>query len=306
MTRSLVTGGAGFIGSHLAARLLRQGDDVRVLDNLRRGSREALMQRGGAGQIELIEGDVRDSATLRAAAAGCTRIFHLAAQSNVIGALDDPEYSFTTNVGGTFNVLRCAVDLHTDRVVFTSSREVYGEALYVPVDEDHPLRAKNPYGASKLAGEAYCRTFAHCYDLDVAIVRLANVYGAGDSERVIPLWLDLAAAGEPLQVFGGDQVLDFVWVDTVVDALVVAGDRGIDAPTNIGSGTGTPILELAQRVLDATGSKAAVVRVAPRNAEVSRFVADVSRMRALGIAPDADPLAHLAELAAPPAAAART
>ncbi|MHB8684288.1 MAG: SDR family NAD(P)-dependent oxidoreductase [Dehalococcoidia bacterium] len=306
MTRSLVTGGAGFIGSHLAARLLRQGDDVRVLDNLRRGSREALMRRGGAGQIELIEGDVRDPATLRAAAAGCTRIFHLAAQSNVIGALDDPEYSFTTNVGGTFNVLRCAVDLHTDRVVFTSSREVYGEALYVPVDEDHPLRAKNPYGASKLAGEAYCRTFAHCYDLDVAIVRLANVYGAGDSERVIPLWLDLAAAGEPLQVFGGDQVLDFVWVDTVVDALVVAGDRGIDAPTNIGSGTGTPILELAQRVLDATGSKAAVVRVAPRNAEVSRFVADVSRMRALGIAPDADPLAHLAELAAPPAAAART
>ncbi|MDE3095518.1 MAG: SDR family NAD(P)-dependent oxidoreductase [Chloroflexota bacterium] len=303
--RCLVTGGAGFIGSHLVARLLARGDEVRVLDNLRRGTREALAARSGAGALEFIKGDVRGASTLRAAADGCERIFHLAAQSNVIGALDDPDYSFTTNVGGTFNVLRCAVDLGVGRVVFTSSREVYGEALYVPVDEDHPLRAKNPYGASKLAGEAYCRTFAHCYGLDVAIVRLANVYGPGDRDRVIPLWLDRAAAGGALEVFGGDQVLDFVWIGTVVDALMLAGEQGLASPTNIGSGTGTPILELAQRVLDVTRSKAAVVRTAPRNAEVSRFVADVSRMRALGIAPDADPLAHLAELAALPATVTR-
>ena len=303
--RCLVTGGAGFIGSHLVARLLQEGDEVRVLDNLRRGTREAPDVHAAGRADEFIDGDVRDSATLRAAAAGCDRIFHLAAQSNVIGALDDPDYSFTTNVGGTFNVLRCAVDLGVRRVVFTSSREVYGEALYVPVDEDHPLRAKNPYGASKLAGEAYCRTFAHCYGLDVAIVRLANVYGPGDRDRVIPLWLGQAAAGRALEVFGGDQVLDFVWIDTVVGALILAGERGLASPTNIGSGTGTPILELAQRVLDVTGSKAAVVRTAPRNAEVSHFVADVSRMRALGIVPDADPLAHLAELAAVPAPVTR-
>lgn len=303
--RCLVTGGAGFIGSHLVARLLARGDEVRVLDNLRRGTRDALPSRAAGRAVEFIEGDVRDPGTLRAAADGCERIFHLAAQSNVIGALDDPDYSFTTNVGGTFNMLRCAIDLGVRRVVFTSSREVYGEALYLPVDEEHPLRAKNPYGASKLAGEAYCRTFAHCYGLDVAIVRLANVYGPGDRDRVIPLWLDRAAAGGALEVFGGGQVLDFVWIGTVVDALTLAGDLGLASPTNIGSGTGTPILDLAQRVLEATHSDVEVVRTAPRNAEVSRFVADVSRMRALGIVPDADPLAHLAELAAVPTPAAR-
>jgi UDP-glucose 4-epimerase len=296
MSRALVTGGAGFIGSHLVRRLVALGYDVTVLDNMKRGSRERLKPELRAGAIELIEGDIREPRDLKAAAAGCDLVFHLAAQSNVMGALQDSDYSFTTNVVGTYNVLRCAVDQQIPRVVFTSSREVYGEPLYTPVDEDHPLAPKNPYGASKVAGEAYCRTFAHCHGLDVAVLRLANVYGAGDTDRVIPLWIAEANAGRELRVFGGSQILDFVWIDTVVDALVYAGEYGVSGPTNIGSGVGTSILELGRRIIEAARSASILVRGAARDAEVTRFVADTTRMRALGLMPDHDPLAHLPRL----------
>lgn len=297
MTRALVTGGAGFIGRYLVDRLVERGDDVVVLDNLRRGTRAAIGGHIDAGAINFIEGDIRDAATLRDAMTRAETVYHLAAQSNVMGAIEDEDYSFTTNALGTVNVLRIATELGVKRVVFSSSREVYGEAQYTPVDEDHAMAAKNPYGASKVAGEAYCRTYAHCYGLDVAILRLANVYGQGDRDRVIPLWLEEAAAGRELRVFGGSQVLDFVGVNTVVDALVLAGERGLDGPTNIGSGTGTSIIELANRILEVTGSRSAIHRVAARGVEVNRFIADVARMRALGIQPDSDPLIHLAAMA---------
>jgi UDP-glucose 4-epimerase len=273
------------------------GQEVVVLDNMKRGSRERLDDLLRAGDVELVEGDIRTPRTVRRAAKDCDVIYHLAAQSNVMGAIDDPEYSFTTNAYGTFNVLRNAAELGVGRVVFTSSREVYGEPQYTPVDEDHPLAAKNPYGASKLTGEAYCRTFAHCNGLDVAVVRLANVYGPGDTDRVIPIWLEEAMAGRDLHVFGGNQILDFVWIDTVVDALLYAGEHGLASPTNIGSGVGTTILELGCRILEIVGANSSLVRKASRNAEVTRFVADISRMKALGLRVEA-PLAHLAEVAA--------
>jgi UDP-glucose 4-epimerase len=294
--KALVTGGAGFIGAHLVDRIAETTDDqVVVLDNLRRGRRQRIRQR--EPYVTFIEGDIRDASVVRDAMDGCDVVYHLAAQSNVMGAMDDAEYSFTTNVGGTFNVLRAASELGVPRVVFTSSREVYGEPEYVPVDEDHPLRPKNPYGASKLAGEAYCRTFAHCYGVDVAVFRLANVYGVGDRDRVIPLWLERASAARDLEVFGGNQILDFIWIDRVLDALLLAGAEGLPDVVNIGSGTGTSILELAARIISTSGTAGNVVRLPARGPEVGRFVADTSRMRALGLRPDADPLAHLPEVA---------
>ncbi|MBF6599357.1 MAG: SDR family NAD(P)-dependent oxidoreductase [Dehalococcoidia bacterium] len=296
MTRILVTGGAGFIGGHLVDRLVRDRHDVIVLDNMRRGRASALGQHLRAGDVELVEGDIRDAELLTGVMRGVETVYHLAAQSNVMGAIDDAEYSFTSNALGTFNVLRAAADAGAARLVFTSSREVYGESGYVPVDEDHPLAAKNPYGASKVAGEAYARTFAHCYGLDVAVLRLANVYGHGDRDRVIPLWLDAAAAGRDLNVYGGGQVLDFVWIATVIDALTLAGEEGLPGPTNIGSGVGTSILELARRIIEVGSSRSQIARVPARGAEVTRFVADTTRMRALGIEPESDPLAHLPAL----------
>jgi UDP-glucose 4-epimerase len=297
MTKVLVTGGAGFIGSHLVDRLVDLGQDVVVLDNMKRGTRERLKTHLRSGAIELVEGDIRNQRTVVGAARDCDIIYHLAAQSNVMGSVVDAEYSFTTNAFGTFNVLRSAVDAAVPRVVFSSSREVYGEPQYTPVDEDHPLAPRNPYGASKLAGEAYCRTFAHCHDLDVSVLRLANVYGPRDADRVIPLWLSDAFAGRDLKVYGGNQILDFVWIDLVIDALLLAGERGLSAPTNIASGIGTSILELGQRILEVANSNSLLVRTASRDVEVTRFVADTTRMQMLGLEPDRDPLAHLQQLA---------
>jgi UDP-glucose 4-epimerase len=298
MSKVLVTGGAGFIGSHLVDRLVDRGDHVVVVDSMRRGKRATLEKHVLRSRVRLVEGDIRDFDVLASAVEGCETVYHLAAQSNVMGAVQDAEFSVTTNVLGTFNVLRSAVEARVARVVFTSSREVYGEPRSLPVAEDDPLIPKNPYGASKVAGEAYCRAFASTHGLPVHVVRLANVYGPGDSDRVIPLWLAAAQRGDDLPVYGGDQVNDFLWVGTAIDALIWAADRGLPGPVNIGSGTGTRILDLAERVQEVTGHKSQIVRTAARDVEVAKFVADVGRMRGLGLLPEADPLGHLGELVA--------
>jgi UDP-glucose 4-epimerase len=298
MSKILVTGGAGFIGAHLVARLAESDQEIVVLDNFKRSSRETLEQWVARGRVRLIEGDVRRFDVVADAVRSCEIVYHLAAQSNVMGAVHDPDYSITTNVLGTFNVLRAAAEGGAKRVVFTSSREVYGEAQVVPVSEREPLLAKNPYGASKVAGEAYCRTFASTHGMRVAVVRLANVYGAGDSGRVIPLWLAAAQEGRDLQIYGGEQVIDFLWVGTAVDALLHAAERGLPGPVNIGSGIGTKIVDLATQIIEGTRSTSKIVRTPPREIEVAKFVADVQLMRSLGLQPETDPLGHLGELVA--------
>lgn len=289
--RALVTGGAGFIGAHLVRALVARGDEAVVFDSLRRGSRQAL-----PGGTRLIEGDIRDADALERAVRGSDTVFHLAAQSNVLGAMDDVGYSFSTNVTGTFNALKASAEAGVHKFVFASSREVYGDQVVLPVCEAAPATARNPYGASKVAGEAYCRTWATLAPMKCAVLRLANVYGPGDRDRVIPLWLERAAHGDDLVVYGGRQVLDFVHVEVVVEAMLRAAETALPGPVNVGSGAGTPILGLAERI----GGFAGGVRVAvepPRNAEVVRFVANTALMREmLGIQPPADPLYGLEEM----------
>jgi UDP-glucose 4-epimerase len=288
--RIVVTGGAGFIGSHLVAALVTAGHDVVVLDNLLRGSREAVP--GGAS---FIEGDIRDPESVTNALRGADLVYHLAAQSNVMGAMSDVDYSFQTNVAGTFNVLKAARDQAVPRLVFASSREVYGDQDVLPVPESAPLLARNPYGASKLAAEAYCRVWLELAPaVECNILRFANVYGPGDRDRVIPLWIGRARAGQDLEVFGGQQIIDFVPIQTAVAALVAAGACKLTGPVNVGSGTGTPLLELGERIMALSGSGAKLVRLPARSAEVVRFVAAVDQMRAqLGVTPPADPLEAL-------------
>lgn len=296
MAKVLVTGGAGFIGAHLVTRLRGRGDEVVILDNMKRAHRARVEAFVKADRVRLVEADIRHFDALAAAVRGCDVVFHLAAQSNVMGAVTDPDYSITTNVLGTFNVLRSAAEARIPRVVFTSSREVYGDPKTLPVSEDQPLLAKNAYGASKVAGEAYCRTFAATHGLRVDVVRLSNVYGQGDSNRVIPLWLAAAQEGRDLTVYGGEQVIDFLWVGTAVESLLFAADNGLPGPVNIGSGVGTKILDLAERVLQVTGATSRVVRTPARELEVAKFIADTRLMRSLGLVPETDPLAHLAEI----------
>lgn len=291
----LVTGGAGFIGAHLVAALTTSGeaDEIVVLDNMRRGDERKLPL-----GVHVIRGDIRDPDTVAAAMTGASRVYHLAAQSNVLGAVSDVDYSFTTNVVGTYNILTAAHAAGVERVVFASSREAYGEVDTVPVAEARAMNPKNAYGASKVAGEVYCRAFGGAYGLDVSVVRLANVYGPGDRDRVIPIWLDRAHNGLDLELYGGEQVLDLIGVELVVEALqrVAATDLG-GQPVNIGSGQGTTLRELAGRVQALPGVAVGLNMLPARSVEVTRFVADVTRMGTLlGLTPPRDPLHGLPPL----------
>ena len=299
----VVTGGAGFIGSHLVDRLLADTQaQVVVLDNLQRGRLTNLAAHANSERLSIIRGDVRNPELVAETLRGADVVYHLAAQSTVIGVADDPDYSFSTNVLGTFNVLRAAARESVRRLVFASSRDVYGEQIELPVDEFQPLLAINFYGASKVMGEAYCRAFRRAYGLNTVVLRLANAYGPRDYGRVIPLFVDQAIAGQDLIVYGGKQVLDFVWVGQVVEALVRASDLESAAPPiNIGSGTGTRIIDLARRIRLMTGSRSRIELVPARAVEVVQYVARVERMRqVLRLEPTVDPLANLTDLIASP------
>ncbi len=219
-------------------------------------------------------------------------VYHLAAQANVLGATSDPDYSFSTNVIGTYNVLRSAREQGVRRVVFTSSREVYGDAETLPVAETAGLNPQNLYGASKAASEFYCRLLA-IEGLEVMVLRLANVYGPGDRDRVIPLFIEMALSGQPLTIYGEGKILDFVWIGDVVTALIAAASAPADGPINIGSGQGTTLSELATRILEITRSASTIQQLPARSIEVNRFVADISAARRILAYHPARPLEHL-------------
>lgn len=287
MMRILVTGGAGFIGHHLVPRLHRVAHEVIVLDNLRRAAiaPDDLVCR------EFIEGDIRSTGDVKRAIAGCQVVIHLAAQSNVVGSDDDPSYTFSTNVVGTWNLGLAARDAGVSHFIFASSREVYGEADRLPVSESARLAPKNLYGATKASGE-HLLSSMRSPSMNVSILRLANVIGSGDSGRVLPNWLNAARDGRPLALFGGQQVLDFVPIDTVTKAVFSLLERGaIDTPINIGSGKPTSLRDLASEVVSRVGSVSKVELLPARAVEVTRYVADVTRMRdQLGIQPPEFPL----------------
>ena len=297
--RVLVTGGAGFIGSHLVDRLAwveGSKNEIVVLDNLSRGKLNNLAQ--SLEFIQFVEGDIRDKNLVAKLTAGVGVLYHLAAQSNVMAAEQDIGSTLSTNVWGTLNLLRAAHAARVPRVVFTSSREVYGDASSLPVPETACFKPKNAYGASKAAAEVYCRLY-QAKGLDVSILRLANVYGPRDFGRVVPIFLKRAFANEPLMVYGGTQVLDLVWVEIVIQCLLRAGQGpAMDAPVNVGSGVGTTILQLAERVLAVTESASSTQILPPRSAEVCQFVSDTRKMsRLVDVGADGDPLMHLKSLA---------
>lgn len=300
--RVVVTGGAGFIGSHLVESLLNRGtSEVTVVDNLSRGRLSNLALFESDPRLHLIEGDIRDCGVVNRALHGAGIVYHLAAQATVMGAARNIDYTFTTNVVGTYNVLKAAAEEGVSKVIFASSREVYGEPLMLPVDEAHPLMSINLYGASKVSGEALCRAFARECSLETIVLRIANVFGPRDIGRVIPYWIEQARAGNDLVVYGGEQILDFIWVTDVVDAMLRAAAAEVALPPiNVASGTGTRILDLARRIGILVGRTGAIKIVPRRSMEVTRFIGNPERMtQMLGLTPATDPLSRLSSMVPP-------
>jgi UDP-glucose 4-epimerase len=293
--RIVVTGGCGFIGSHLVDKLagLDLGEIV-VFDNC---ERSGLAPRHWPRGVSLCCGDVEHRGMLERVMRGCDLVFHLAAQSRVLAGVRDACRTFRSNVIGTFNALEAAKCAGVRRFVFTSSREVYGNVDRLPVHESSPLRPVNAYGAGKVAGEVYCN-LAIQEGIEAVVLRLSNVYGPRDCERVIPMFIEAALSAVPLTVHGSSKLLDFVWVHAVVDAIVQAGiGPWIRTPTNIGSGKGVTLLDLARRIVALSGSSSPVHIGDARRCEVDRFVADIRQgIETLNLDVPDDPLAHLPEM----------
>jgi UDP-glucose 4-epimerase len=288
---ALVTGGAGFIGSHLVDALIARGDSVRVLDDLSTGRRESV-----AADADLVVGSVAEEAAVAAAVEGIEVVFHLGALGAVARSVADPRASNTANVDGTLTVLTLARDAGVRRVVFASSSSVYGGAEQVPTPESAPLRPRSPYATTKLAGEWYTRIFAELFPIETVALRYFNVFGPRqrpDSTyaAVIPLFAAALLAGERPTVHGdGTQSRDFTYVADVVAANVAAAAAPADAASgqafNVAPGTTTTLLELLDVLGDRIGVAPEPVFVDPRPGDVHRSCADASAARAvLGWAP---------------------
>jgi UDP-glucose 4-epimerase len=254
--RVLVTGGAGFIGSHIVESLVRQGAKVRVLDNFSSGLRDNLAR--VQNDIEVIEGDVRDREAVYQATRGCAVVSHQAAQLEITKCLEDPLDDLRANTEATLHVLDAAVKVGVDRVIYASSACVYGQPEYIPSDEaKHPTNPNWPYGVSKLACEKYAAIFHEMSGIPMTGLRYAIIYGPREwYGRVLTIFLKRLAAGKPPVVFGdGSQQRDFTFVEDVValNDAVIANDLPGHEILNVSTGVATTVTDLARLAVEVTG-----------------------------------------------------
>ncbi len=275
----LVTGGAGFIGSHIADALVDR-NRVRILDDLSSGRRSAVPD--GA---EFIEGSIEDQSVVAEATADVDLMFHEAAVVSVDRSVANPLETNAVNLDATLHLLEQARRQNA-RVVLASSAAVYGDPDRVPVGESHPLRPNSPYGLSKLAADHYARLYTELYDVPAVALRYFNVYGPGQSAEtysgVISAFIDRTREGEPLTIHGdGTQQRDFVHVRDVVRAnLAAATTREVGRAFNVGTGVSVSIRELAELIRDVTGSDSPIVHDDPRPGDIQVSRADITAARA--------------------------
>jgi UDP-glucose 4-epimerase len=258
--RILVTGGAGFIGSHLVPRLLELGYSVTVLDNLSNGKLENLQGVLDHPKFMFRRGDILDKTLLNEVFDEVDSVTHLAALIDVSASLADPRQNHEVNVNGTFNMLHAAMKHNVEKFVFASSTAVYGDAKKLPVQENSALHPISPYAASKVAGEAYCSAFANCFGLETVALRFFNIYGLRSENSpysgVITKFLRKIMNDEALTIDGdGRQTRDFIHVRDVVKAVVLAlGQKGLKGEVfNVCTGVHTSINELAATLKTVTG-----------------------------------------------------
>jgi len=287
METYVVTGGAGFIGSHLVRHLAELGEKVRVLDNFSTGSLESLS--GVSGDLEVIAGDVRDAEGVRACVRDASCVIHLAAQISVPLSVERPAETDEINTRGTLNVLAAARDAGAKRFVLASSCAVYGDCPALPLREDCPPQPLSPYAVTKLAGEHYARVFHELYGFPTVSLRYFNVFGPGqrpDSPyaAVIPRFAQAVAAGRPPTVYGdGEQTRDFVHVANVVEANMLAcrSDRAVGRAINIGSGSETSLNQLLEALGRIVGRSVSATHEPARPGDIRHSAGDISLAREL-------------------------
>jgi UDP-glucose 4-epimerase len=295
----LVTGGAGFIGSHLTRALLQRGYQLTVLDNLSTGKIENiadLLDKKGSeskssGRINFIQGSITDLPLLHELFHGMDFIFHQAAIPSVPRSIEDPLAIHEANVTGTLNVLLAARDMNVRKVVFASSSSVYGDTPTLPKVEEMVPNPLSPYAVSKLAGEYYCRVFQQVYGLSTACLRYFNVYGPRQDPNsqyaaVIPLFIQKLYRGEPPIIFGdGEQSRDFTFVKDVAEANILAAESTATGIFNIGRGERSTINRLAELISEQLQVSVEPLHQEPRQGDVKHSLADITRARQFGYAP---------------------
>ncbi len=288
MSLYLITGGAGFIGSHIAQALLREGNEVRIADDLSTGRRENLAAVGP--RAEFLEGDLADADFARRAVEGAEYVLHQAALPSVPRSVADPAASNRANIDATLNLLVAARDQGVRRFVFASSSSVYGDSETLPKRESETGTPLSPYAITKLTGELYARVFHRLYGLPTVALRYFNVFGPRQDPTsayaaVVPRFIRWAKAGESPRIFGdGGQTRDFTYVDNVVQANLAAcraGEEAFGKAFNIACGERISILELADSICALCGVECSPIFEPPRPGDVRHSLADISRAVAL-------------------------
>lgn len=297
MRKVLITGGAGFIGHHLAIAWRRRGAEVVLLDNLRTGKREnvdAIRREVGDAQLTLVEESVTDPEAVARAMDGCSIVHHLAAQVSVPESVERPRECVDINVNGTLNVLDAARAHGVSRVVFSSSAAVYGDDPRSPKTEDMTPAPKSPYGITKLDGELYLRMYAELHGVPAVSLRYFNVFGPRQDPKsvyaaAVPIFIERALKGAPITIFGdGSATRDFVFVEDVCQANILAAtspSAGRGEVFNVAQGGIVTVGELAATVRRITGSASEIVHAAERPGDIKHSRASIAKITgALGFA----------------------
>lgn len=288
--RILITGGAGFIGSHLCEKYVSEGETILCLDNFGSGELRNIYGLVTQKNFKLIRGDIRDPHLLEKPMPSVDAIIHLAAQIHVEKSIIEPKLTYDVNVLGTLNLLEAARRHDVEKVIHTSTSEVYGSAVNLPMNEDHPLLAPHPYGASKIAADRLCYAYIQTYGMNICIARPFNIFGPRQKDHgyggAISIFTRRVLSGRPPIIYGdGNQTRDYMYIDDLVRAydLILKNSKTINEAINLGSGKQVKIIDLANRIIERCNKrgKTKPIHVAPRPGEVRQMMADYSKAKEL-------------------------